>query len=440
MESPPARAVRYAPLALALLVLGGLAAAHPGLRFVDFLSFSNRARRLMEGQDLVNGLYPVGYPALLLGARLALGDVLVAGKALSVLAGALAAHSASRLAGPGAAAVMAATGVFLAWGSTEGTDMMAAALALSALASAERPALAGALVGAACLARYTGVAALPALLLITPRRGVALLAFGLATAPHWAVAWWLHLPILPDQSGNMAIGAGPGGPASGVGGWAAAAARAAADSFGAWIPGVGLLGLAVGAARRQRPAAGLLALALTHVAGLGLAFSNPRLALPATLAAALGWRWLLPERRAPWLALGLIGALAQVPGQARIEPDEAALAEVARVAAPEPVLTSSPLYHQRLGGWLQSGVILRSLGGDPRRMDPTSLASAAKRRGFRAVAIESARVSATFPGLRPLTHDPAPEGYTLLAEVGSWRIFQFDHASVAPSSSPPRGL
>ena len=67
------------------------------------------------------------------------------------------------------------------------------------------------------------------------------------------------------------------------------ARRASVDSFGALLPGVGLLGLIVGAVRRHKPAIGLLALALTHVAGLGLAFSNPRLALPATLAATLGW-------------------------------------------------------------------------------------------------------------------------------------------------------
>ena len=151
MESPHPRWVRILPVALVGVVLGGLAAAHPTLRFVDFLSFSNRARRLAQGQDWVNGLYPVGYPALLLGSRLALGDVLVAGKLLSVLAGVIAAWSASRLTHPAAVMVMAATGVFLTWGSSEGTDMMAAALALAALARADSPVLAGALAGAACL-------------------------------------------------------------------------------------------------------------------------------------------------------------------------------------------------------------------------------------------------------------------------------------------------
>ena len=440
MESPHPRWVRILPVALVVVVLGGLAAAHPTLRFVDFLSFSNRARRLAQGQDWVNGLYPVGYPALLLGARLALGDVLVAGKLLSVLAGVIAAWSASRLTHPAAVMVMAATGVFLTWGSSEGTDMMAAALALAALARADSPALAGALAGGACLTRYTGFAVLPALLLITPRRGAALLAFCAATAPHWATALVLHLPVLPDQSSNMAIGAGPGAPQGGLARWAAGAARAMVDSFGALLPGVGLLGLIVGAVRRHKPALGLLALALTHVAGLGLAFSNPRLALPATLAATLGWCWLLPERRRPWLALAGLGLLAALPGQARVDAEERALAEISAVAAPEPVLSTSPLYHQRSAGWLQSGVILRSLGGDPRRLDPSTLASAARRRGFRAVAIEAGRVSATWPGLKPLARGPAPDGYTLLAETGSWRLFQFDHASVAPSSSPSPSL
>lgn len=425
MESPPPRWLRAAPVLVAALTLGGLALAHPGLRFVDFLSFAGRARRLLDQQDLVNGLYPVGYPALLLGARLALGDVLVAGKLLSVLAGVLAAWAAARLTHPAVALALVATPVFLTWGSTEGTDLLAAALALASLATVERPALAGALLGAACLTRYTGIAALPAVLLLT--RGRALPTFALATAPHWLTALILHMPVMPDQSGNMAIGAGPGPGAPLWVRWPAGAERAAVDAFGTIWAGLGLVGLLVGSLRRQRPAMGLLSLALLHVAGVGLAFSNSRLVLPATLAATLGWAWLVPERRRPWLALAALALIFQLPGQARVDPDERALAEISAVPAPEPVLTTNPLYHQRIDGWLASGIVLRSLGADPRRLDPSALSELAERRGFRAVAIEAGRVSATYPKLSPLARGPAPAGYTLLAETGPWRVFRLDH-------------
>ena len=438
MENRRARLIPLLPIAAALATLGGLAAAHPGLRFVDFLSFAGRARRLTEGQDWVNGLYPVGYPLALLALKGLLGDVLVAGKVLSVAAGGLAAWAVGRLTRPGLGVAVLAVPAVLTWGSTEGTDLLAAALALAALATTERPHLSGALVGAACLTRYTGVAALPPVLLLT--RGRALPAFALATAPHWLTALWLHLPMMPDQSGNMAIGAGPGGPSSWVERLPAGAARAARDAFGAPWAGLGLLGLGVGAFRRQRAAMGLLGLAVLHVLGVGLAFSNERLVLPATLAAVTGLAWLLPEGRRPWLALLALLALPQLPRAATVSEDERALAEIAAVEAPGPVLSTNPMYHQRVHGWLDSGVFARSLGVDPRRLTPDTLREVASQRGFQSVAIEAGRVSATWPGLRPLSRGEAPPGFTLLGEAGPWRVFLLDHDQMDHGSSPRPGL
>lgn len=425
---------RAIPLALALgvgLALAVIAAAHPGLRFVDFLSFANRAFRLREGQDLVNGLYPIGYPALLLGGRLLLGDVLVAGKALAVLAGLGAALAARRAAGTGPALAMAALPAFLAWGSTEGTDLPAAALGLAAVALAgERPALAGLLCGLGCLMRYTGIAALPAVLLLAPSRGRALGAFALATLPHWGLALALGLPLLPDQSQNMAIGAG--GPRPGPGGLLAhlpgSAARAAWEAWGSPWGALGLAGLLVGILRRERVAGGLLLWAALHVLGVALAFSNARLVLPATLAAGLGLGWLLPARARPWLVLpAALAILAQLPAALRVDADERALAEVAATPAPAPTLSTSPLYHQRRDGWLLGAANVRALGGDPRRLSPEALLQAARARGFRSLAVEAGRIG-SFPALSPLLRDPPPEGYTLLVRAGSWRVYALEGA------------
>lgn len=410
------------------LALGVIAAAHPDLRFVDFLSFANRARRLREGQELVSGLYPVGYPAVLLGFRLVLGDVLVAGKVLAVLAAVGAALAGLRLVGPGPTLAMVALPGFLAWGSTEGTDLPAYALGLGALALArERPALAGALAGAACLTRYTGVAVLPAVLLLSPRRGRVLLAFGLATAPHWAVALWLGLPVMPDQSQNMVIGGG--GPKLGLlptlQRLPANAWRAAGEAWGSPWGALGVLGLLVGVVRKERAAWGLALWSALHLVGVGLAFSNPRLVLPATLAAGLGLGWLLPTRWRPWLALpAALLALAQIPGARVQDEQEQALAVVARVQVPPPTLASSPLAHQRRDGWLLSAANLRSLGGDPRALTPTRLLEAARARGFRSLVLDADRVHISFPGLSPLMSSPPPAGLELVEKHGDWRVFE----------------
>lgn len=424
---------RWITLALVLGVgaaVAVIAAGHPGLRFVDFLSFANRARRLSEGQELVSGLYPVGYPAVLLALRLGLGDVLLAGKALAVLAAMGAALAATRMVGPGPALAMVATPAFLAWGSTEGTDLPACALGLGALAVAERrPALAGALAGAACLTRYTGVAVLPAVLLLAPQRGRALIAFALATAPHWAVALWLSMPVLPDQSQNMAIGAGGPPPSTGelLRRLPESAARAARDALGTPWGALGALGLLVGAARKERLAWGLGLWALLHLVGIGLAFSNARLVLPATLAAGLGLGWLLPARWRPWLALPALLVLAlQLPAARAPTEDERDLAIVAQTEIPPPTLATSPLVHQRRDGWLMSAANVRTLGGDPRRMTPDLLREAALRRGFRSLVVDADRVRASFPGLGPLLRDQAPEGFTLVEHRGIWRVYQID--------------
>ncbi|MBK7761529.1 MAG: hypothetical protein IPI35_35040 [Deltaproteobacteria bacterium] len=120
----------------------------------------------------------------------------------------------ARWLGVGAALWALATPMVLEFGAVEGTDMPAAALSLAALATAaRRPALSGAFLGAAILCRYTALAAAPVALWLTPARGRLLLTLTLTLAPHWGVALWQGRSPLPDQSMNMAIGAGGPGQA-----------------------------------------------------------------------------------------------------------------------------------------------------------------------------------------------------------------------------------
>ena len=67
------QALRLAVLA-AVGLLAVVAAAHPDLRMVDVIGFSIRARFLPGGHDIVNPLYPVGYPVLLLLGKAAAAE------------------------------------------------------------------------------------------------------------------------------------------------------------------------------------------------------------------------------------------------------------------------------------------------------------------------------------------------------------------------------
>ncbi|MFN7147505.1 MAG: hypothetical protein ACK4YP_27305, partial [Myxococcota bacterium] len=370
----PRFAVEGAVAALVAAVLATLATRHPGLRFVDLIGFSTRARHL--GERLVDPLYPVGYPAVLAAAR-ALGlDVLVAAKALAVAAGAGAAFAAGVLVGPGGAAWMAAQAGALAWGITEGTDLPAAALALGgiAAANARRPGLAGLLVGLACMVRYTAIAAVPVVLALAPSSWRTLLV---AVAPHFVLAALTGASPIPDQSMNLEIGAGRPTPLFSLDTllrWPGGFARALRDALPDGPTAVSAVGLLVGL--RDRRARALLAWALLHCAAVALAFSNQRLVLPAQLAFALGAVWLVPARFRGLLA---VAALPLLAWNAHLlwspERRHAELATVAEAAAAYdgPFLSNSPWFYVRRDGWVVGSTQLSGLG-DPRGLTPERLA------------------------------------------------------------------
>jgi hypothetical protein len=435
-EGAPLPNRRAAVLVLIALVTGAVLAmlAQPHLSHVDFVSFAGRAQRLRVGQDLVHPLYPIGYPALLSAFQAVTGDVLLAGKVLAALSGASAIAAVGALLGPLPALWVLGQGALLQWGSTEGTDMPAAALALAALAAANgrRPVLAGALVGASCMFRYTGIAALPVVLLLAGQPHKVLLALAAGTAPHWVLVLATGAPLLPNQAENLAIAAGrPTDLLSldTVRRWPSGFLRAAWTTV--WHPPtwVGAIGLAVGMIRRDRRAWGLAGFALAHIALIGLAFANPRLCLPATLCVAAGAAFLIPNKwpRAAWLlplgalpvAIGAAGALTtQTDAEIRRSDIAAAMS-----AHPGPFLTSDPWVTVRAAGWLHGGIPMREVG-ESRAVTPSLVVRHGKKSGVGTVVVDNTRVRASYPGLAPLLTDEQADGLTLAGEGHGWRIWQ----------------
>lgn len=432
-------------LLLTLLTLFALAQAHPGLRFVDFISFAERAQRLWEGQDLLNGRYPVGYPALLALLSPPLG-ALVAGKALSVAGAVLAVFAVHRWLGPFAALWLLVQPAFLAWGSTEGTDMLALSLALLALSLVERgPAWAvGALAGAAAMMRYPAAAVLPVLLLglaIAPgprarRLGECLGAFLLLSSPHWAGALLGLGPLLPEAGENTAIGMGDGPPAPALERWFQGLRVAGAGLLWSgtppeppqlsWPVVLGLAGLSLGLLRRDLRALLLLLLAAAHLAVLGFFFSNERLALPLSVPLLLGVAFL--PRALPLLAaVGL--SLLSLPRAFQVDPAAQAREEIVAAASQlgEPVASSSPwFYLHRQDGFIESGTLLREAvpaGATPGQLSPTMLRAWAQGSGVRYVALDLGRVHRTFPGLRPLLRG-STDGFREVAAAPGWRLLE----------------
>ncbi len=451
MNPPPAR--WHVVFAVLLVACGGLlvlSAHHPGLRLVDFLGFAARARRLGEGQDLVHPLYPIGYPAILALVRPFLGDELLTGRALSIAAGGLAAAATTRAWGPWAGLWLLVQPGFLTFGATEGTDMAAFSLGIAALAARqeERPWLSGLLGGSALMIRYTAIAIVPALLWPTPSGAKATwprmaAAYGLATAPHWAVSLWTGAPMLPDQSSNLAIGAN-----AVVHGFGLDTLTRVPDGLQrAWpfvasapAAGVGLLASAVlvlflrkGAPPRHTLLPPLL-WAGAHLLLLSIAFANVRLALPTRLLATLGVAMLLrPFPRV--LAAAVVGlGLWTVPPALAVDTAEARLADIVHTLeqldgprARAHFLTTDPWVHRNVDGVLESGVPLHEVGGDPRQLDAPTLADFARNRGFGLVIVDTARVQQTYPNLSPLIHDATigpTVGLVPVARSPGYRVFE----------------
>lgn len=424
-------------LAVVIGVGAWAAAAHPALRFVDFVRFSERARDLRAGAHLTDRLYPVGYPALIAVLAPAVGSALTAGKAVSVGAAALLAGVVARRLGAGAALwVLSGQAVLLA-GTTEGTDLPALALALAAVLSADRPTRAGVLLGAALLMRYTAVAAVPVVVALSPDRRRTVTALVVATAPHWAVALATGGNLLPDQRENLTIAAGAPVPLLSwdtARRWPGGFGRAITDGVGGAVVGLGALGFVPALIRRDRRAAGVLAYGLLHAAALGLGFANARLALPVGACVALGAAWLVPGPLLAALALGVGAWNLRLPAENDAEAARAGgVAELLRAhpELPGPVVATSPWFYRYDGVWIEGGIQLSGLRGGP-AMSPGVLAERVRSAGAVVVALDTARTRRQSPGLDALLSSRAPVGWEAVGSPRGWHVWRLASDATRP--------
>lgn len=383
-------------------------------------------------------LYPVGYPSLLAVGKLLAGDVLLVAKAVSVAAGvgavACALAMTTRTGGGRTAAavvsawVLAQPGV-LQWGTTEGTDLPAAVLCIAGILLAEkRPTAAGALVGAACLCRYTAVAAVPVVLVLARDRR-AILALVLATLPHFVGAALAGTSPLPHQDENLTIANGTPAAlfsAETIRRWPIGFARAAMISVRDWPSWVGMVGMCLGAARRDRLAMGLIGFGLIHSGLLGLAFVNPRLALPTTLAVAFGVAWLVRWRLglATVLVVTAASLYSHLPAAYAVDKAAAGRATFAAELPPGPWLATSPWLHERRDGWLIPTIQLSGLGMG-RDVDTATVAAAARREGAAGILLEGSATRREYVGLRDL-YDKGDDSFVLVAQRSGYRAYAVD--------------
>lgn len=416
-----------------------LAAAHPALRFVDFVRFSERARSLWSGAHLTDRLYPVGYPALIAVLAPLCGSALVAGKVVSVASAAALAGVVARRLGAGAALWVLSSHAMLMCATTEGTDLPALALALAAVLSTGRPAVAGALLGGALLMRYTAVAAVPVVLAASPDRRRTLAALIVATSPHWAIALATGGPLLPDQRENLAIAAGSPVPLLSwdtARRWPGGFGRAITDGVGALPVAVATAGFVPALLRRDRRAAAVLAYGVLHAAALGLGFANARLALPVGACAALGAAWLLPPSALAAAAIAFGAWNLRIPADNDAEAARAGqVADLLRAhpELPGPVVATSPWFYRYDGVWIEGGIQLSGLGGGP-RMSPAVLADRLRGAGAHVLALDTARTRRQAPGLDALLSNRAPEGWAALGSPRGWHVWRLDEA---PPVTPP---
>lgn len=460
-----------------VLITGGVLAAlshqHPGLRLVDFISFSTRGQRVWAGLDLVHPLYPVGYPALVGLLQGILGDPILAGRLVSGAAGALLAGVVAHSLGAGAGLWVLGLPVVLTFGATEGTDLLAAAWCLAALFARDhrRPALAGSLAAMACLTRYTGLAVLLAVW-IPPRdtrlsRDLPRLlgAFVLCTAPHWAVALATGTSMVPDSSLNMSIGANAR--VDGLGWDVLARWPGNVAAAWAWVSpgpgvGVGLAGLIATATAprawagrahlpdKPRQSVRLLVYGAAHLGLVALAFANTRLVLPTRLAWSLGVAVALS--RYPKILAGaaillcvwtLPAAWPVSAAETRLAGITAALADLDAPLSEAHFLTTDPWVYRVGEGVLQPGLPVREVGGDPRALRPRALADFARLRGHGLVVVDVGRVQRTYPALAPMLDTEAPEveqaGLTLVTRAPGYRVYAVQQAVLDDSPKQSGG-
>jgi hypothetical protein len=216
-------------------------------------------------------------------------------------------------------------------------------------------------------------------------------------------------------------------------------------SLADWTARLGALGIVLGLIKRDARAFALVGLALLHVSLIGLAFGNDRLLLPASMAWSLGIIGVLPTRiqvrpRAIALLLLVVTSVYlaswHLP-QMSAKTEEEMLRYQAQAKAqdlPGPLLSSTPWVYQVRDGWLEQSIPIREAAFDPElghpvgdhSIGPEQVHHFALQMGIRALALDTGRVGATYPSLRPMLRPSPPAGFTRSDEIPGWVFLQVE--------------
>jgi hypothetical protein len=317
---------------------------------VDFLAFCGRAIEL--DTRWVDPLYPPYYPALLAGIHPITGDALFSGRFLSFLGAILLLWRSGKNNWIEGLALLI-SGVWMKYGTTEGTDIFAAALCLIAILRAkENPVLAAVIWAVAFGTRYTSIAALPSLLLLSTSKKKLCLTALLATSPIWLPPLSMGNHIW-DMSSNTRL--------SGLKGIHHNLSHSAQILFMNPLCWMGVLGLYLNRKSQRFQAFGLYF--CLHILGCSLFFTNERLLLPAILililasAQSLSIKWVTPI----FIGLGIWNLNTQLEVSVE-ENNLMVLSNTLSTQHSEFVSNSPWAYSKTNDGWLKPGIFIAELG------------------------------------------------------------------------------
>ena len=397
------------------LIFTVLIVISPQLRFVDFISFSERAQRILKGDDWYHGLYPVGYPVVLGGTKFITGNVLFGGKILSVIGALILLRCVLFWKDSAGALAVVSCASFWLWGQIEGTDMLAAGLTIGAILLAkDKPFYACGLWCAAFLTRYTAIAGLPFVIWLSPSRLRTLLLIALGTSPHWATALWLGKMPLINQTENFARSPenlfirSTWGPIRGLASLVAADPFLVVGSCG-WIYGI-----------KDSAGKRLLLFGFIHLLMISMVFTQPRLLLPVSLVLGMGWVWLIPVRRFVW-CLPVLCCLFGIYRSGQVSPEIKAMNQ-ASLKSPvnDRFLSLSPWFFYFDKGWVNGGLPLREVSR-PEGLTGDQIERYAKQNSFHFLVIHSSRIRGPYRNIASVLEHPS---LTLSYEYGAWRVYQ----------------
>lgn len=344
---------QHYPLILCVIGAGVLLllnSTHPGLRLVDFLAFCGRAIDL--NSRWIDPLYPPYYPGFLAGIHPITSDALLSGRLLSFFAAILLLWRSSQNYWIEGLALLA-SGVWMKYGTTEGTDILAAALCIIAILRAkENPILSAVIWAGAFGTRYTSIAALPCLLLLSTSKKKLYLTVLLTTIPIWLPSLFMDNQIW-DMSSNTRL--------NGLQGFLHNLSHSTHIIFMNPLCWMGVVGVYQNRKSQLFQALGLYF--FLHILGCSLFFTNERLLLPAILILILASAHCLPIKWGIPIFVGL--GIWNLSSQLEVSTEEknlVVLSNTLSIQHSEFVSNSPWAYIKTNDGWLKPGIFIAELG------------------------------------------------------------------------------